>query len=119
MLKNDLYHIEHSKQLEASFNAGIRLNEDHPIFKGHFPGQPVLPGACMLQMVKEILQEQLSQSVKLKKAMNLKFIAPIDPRLTDELLLELSYKTIENGFMVNASISANEATCFKLQAVFG
>lgn len=119
MLKNDLYHIEHSKQLDGSFTAGIKLNEDHPIFKAHFPGQPVLPGACMLQMVKEILNDHINQSITLKKATNLKFIAPIDPRLTEELLLELTYKTIENSLMVNASIQANDVVCFKLQAIFG
>ncbi len=29
----------------------IRLPMDHPSFKGHFPGQPIVPGSLLLEFV--------------------------------------------------------------------
>lgn len=96
----------------------LQLSGEHDIFKGHFPGQPVVPGACMLQIVKEILSAGLNTDFHLKKADNLKFIAPVDPRVTDDLQLKITYKTLDTGLQVNASMSANEVVCFKMQGVF-
>lgn len=95
----------------------LQLYGEHEIFKGHFPGQPVVPGACMLQMVKEILSDTLGETFQLKKADSLKFLAPVDPRVTDGLQLKISYKISENGLQVNATLTANEVACFKMQGM--
>lgn len=95
--------------------ATLSLNQEHDIFKGHFPRQPVLPGACMLQIVKEVLAEVTGIAYQLKKASNLKFIAPVDPRLSPEIELKLTYKAIDSSLQTIASLSANEVVCFKLQ----
>lgn len=34
----------------------IDLIPEHPVYQGHFPGEPVCPGVCTLQMVKECAQ---------------------------------------------------------------
>jgi len=31
-------------------NSRIALNKDHPVFEGHFPGNPILPGVCTVKM---------------------------------------------------------------------
>lgn len=119
MLKDHFYHIIHLNNAHNAITAGLQLNTAHPIFQGHFPGQPVVPGACMLQMVKEVLTEALPGGHQLKKAANLKFIAPVDPNMVDELELQLTFKTTEDGLLVNASLLANGVASFKMQGVFG
>lgn len=118
MLKDHFYQVTSTAQQENSIIAVLQLNGDHHIFKGHFPGQPVVPGACMLQMVKEILTDALQTNLHLKKADNLKFIAPVDPRVTDDLQLKVTYKILDTDLQVNAQMSANEVVCFKMQGVF-
>jgi 3-hydroxyacyl-[acyl-carrier-protein] dehydratase len=115
MLKDHFYHIISTTHQDNSIAVTLQLNIDHAIFGGHFPGQPVVPGACMLQMVKEVLSNALNIEYQLKKADNLKFIAPVDPRMVDELELKLSYKPIEPGLQVTGSLSANGVVCFKMQ----
>ena len=34
----------------------IRLNPDHTIFKAHFPGSPILPGVCQVQILTDPME---------------------------------------------------------------
>ncbi len=52
---------------------------DHAIFKGHFPGQPVLPGVCMMEMIAEISGEYLQKSFRISGVPLIKFLRMIDP----------------------------------------
>ena len=54
--------------------AVLQINVDDPILKGHFPGHPVVPGASMLQVIKEVLEEALQAPLQLKKGTQLKLI---------------------------------------------
>ena len=47
------YHILSS---EITTDAGVfrvALNADCEVYQGHFPGEPVCPGVCNIQMIKE------------------------------------------------------------------
>ncbi|WP_461451718.1 hotdog family protein [Mucilaginibacter sp.] len=90
---------------------------EHEIFKGHFPGEPVVPGACLLQLIKEVLEEASATTLQLKKADQLKFINMIVPG-NHQLVLELSYKLIENEISVTGKIANAEVVCFKFQGSF-
>ncbi|RMZ60550.1 3-hydroxyacyl-ACP dehydratase [Chryseobacterium nematophagum] len=85
----------YEKQESGGFIATIYLNKDHQIFKGHFPGNPVTPGVCMMQIVKELTEEFTSTQLFLKSASNVKFMAIINPFETPELTLHLDIN--ENG----------------------
>ena len=73
MLNNDLFKFTHLLRTESSVTATIELNPSHPIFNGHFPGQPVLPGVCMLQIIKELLEVSIGKTTRLRKASECKF----------------------------------------------
>lgn len=119
MLKNSLYKIQSLDHHDNVVQASLEINEHHEILKGHFPGQPVLPGACMLQIVKEILEEELKESLRLKIATNLKFIQLIDPQKDNLLQLTITYKLTEGReLQTTASIFSDQTVSFKFQGVF-
>jgi 3-hydroxyacyl-[acyl-carrier-protein] dehydratase len=118
MLQNDLYTIESLEKDKESAKAVISLNALHPIFKGHFPGQPVLPGACMLQMIKEIMELATGNSLQLTKANHLKFVALIDPAKNRLLALNLEYMVSEEGLVVRGTILRDAEVCLKFNGVF-
>lgn len=120
MLKTDqnIFKIAQIVHENGTINAFFDVNFDHEVFAGHFPGQPVVPGACLLQLVKEVLEETLATNLQLKKAGQLKFINMIVPG-DNHLVLNLSYKLIENSvFSVTGKLTNSEVVCFKFQGSF-
>lgn len=83
-LKNDFFSVIKMESEDAGLNAEVVINEAHPILGGHFPGKPVVPGVCMVQMVKELLEERLGSKYSLVRADHLKFLTLIDPRITQD-----------------------------------
>jgi len=48
-------------------------------FQGHFPGKPILPGACQLQSVLTTIEKGAGKAVVLKEVDRAKFVTPIFP----------------------------------------
>ncbi|RYZ12602.1 MAG: CoA ligase [Comamonadaceae bacterium] len=64
---------------------------DHPSFAGHFPGQPLLPGALLLSEVLEAMQGVPVLAARLGAAPTLaaaKFLAPVRPGSTLRIALQ-------------------------------
>ena len=118
MLKDSLYTIIATDHQDDVIHAVLELDADNEIFQGHFPDQPVLPGACMLQLVKEVLESTINTPVRLQKADNLKFLSLIDPRENNLLHLEINYTVEDAQIKVTANLSSLDVVCFKLQGVF-
>ena len=80
-LRNSLYIVDNCKPgaESSAVNYSIRFVASHPIFAGHFPGHPIVPGACLIQIAEELLSEQLCQTLHFTAIRNLKFRQPITP----------------------------------------
>mgnify|MGYP001545486450 CR=1 FL=1 len=118
MLKDDLYIIKNISSEKNIIEAIIELNEEHEIFKGHFPDQPVLPGACMLQMIKEISATSLNKKLQLIKANEIKFLSMIQPA-AEALHFSIQYKFTENASLnISAKILLKDVVCCKMKGLF-
>ncbi|WP_312074749.1 3-hydroxyacyl-ACP dehydratase [Chryseobacterium sp.] len=100
------------------FSAKISLNQNHDIFKGHFPGNPVTPGVCMMQIVKELTEEFTEKTLFLKSASNVKFMAIINPFETPDLDLQLTISETEEEIKVKNTTSFGETIALKLSATY-
>ncbi|OWP85671.1 3-hydroxyacyl-ACP dehydratase [Flavobacterium covae] len=90
MLLNGFYNVNQLDQLtDNKYLVQVTLNPRHEIFKGHFPGNPVTPGVCMMQIIKELLEEILHTELRMTASSNVKFMAIINPETNPELVLEL------------------------------
>lgn len=109
MLMNKLYTVLSVKHDEVTggINAVIRLDPGHPLFEGHFPGNPILPGVCTVQIVKEILELTYKTELMLEKAGNIKYLGFVSPVSSPEMQFGLTVKRNETGSLTcNASVSA-------------
>ncbi|MBP5644149.1 MAG: beta-hydroxyacyl-ACP dehydratase [Bacteroidales bacterium] len=59
---------------------GLRTNPEHPIYKAHFPGNPITPGVCVIQTAGELLEKKLGRKLYLKTVKNVKFLSVIIPQ---------------------------------------
>ncbi|HRW21900.1 MAG TPA: 3-hydroxylacyl-ACP dehydratase, partial [Bacteroidales bacterium] len=75
MLLEDFYTIiELDHQDKENIKAIIGLNENHEIYNGHFPGSPVVPGVCLTQLIKEIVETIEKKELSLVYADHIKFM---------------------------------------------
>lgn len=103
-LLNDFYTIESTESVELKITAIVLLNNEHPIFKGHFEQMPVVPGVCQTQMIKEIIQLTLKQNLTLIKGDNIKFMSMIIPSQNPKIQIEINYKQTDNTIIVDARL---------------
>jgi 3-hydroxyacyl-[acyl-carrier-protein] dehydratase len=118
ILSGDFYTIR-SMQTEGNMvSAELELNALHQIFEGHFPGMPIVPGVCQMQMVKEILEIVLARETRLVRASNMKFLAVINPVENAVVQLSLQFDITDAGYKVVSSIASAVAVHFKFQGLF-
>lgn len=120
MLLKDFYTIKSLEQKEGqNYTAHIVINKDHEVFKGHFPGNPVTPGVCMMQIIKEVSQEIAGSSLLLKSASNIKFMSLINPEVNPELKLELELNTTDDALIkVKNTTYFDETVALKLSCIY-
>ena len=117
-LKDNLYTIVSQEEGLPSFR--VRINKDWPIYKAHFPGHPITPGVCIVQMVQELLQVFMHRELCLQKAKNIKYLAIISPDEVSELTV--TFPKIEEqpdgSLKVQAQVLNGETLCTKLSVTF-
>jgi 3-hydroxyacyl-[acyl-carrier-protein] dehydratase len=117
MLRNSFYTLDATPETTATnVQATIRLNPAHPIFAGHFPGQPVVPGVCMLQIIKELLESATRPAIQLVKASNIKFLTVLTPAAHEVVRVHIIFESSEDGILVSeATISVGADRFIRLQ----
>ena len=79
---NSLYRIR-SKELSDSFvRYDIQLDASHFIYQAHFPGAPITPGVCIIQIAEELLEDHIGRKLSIRKIKNVKFLNVISPLVT-------------------------------------
>jgi 3-hydroxyacyl-[acyl-carrier-protein] dehydratase len=120
MLLKDFYKISSlEKTAESKYLAMILINEEHEVFKGHFPGNPIMPGVCMMQIIKELTEQITESSLFMQSLSNVKFMALINPFNTPELRLELDIVVSDEGLIKVKNVSYfNDTVALKLSSVY-
>lgn len=120
MLLKDFYKIQSLiKTDDQKYLVTVLINENHEVFKGHFPGNPVMPGVCMMQIIKELSEQITESSLLMQSISNVKFMALINPFVTPELLLELEIIYTENQLIkVKNTTYFNNTVALKLGSVY-
>ena len=95
--------------------ATIRLLPESPVYQGHFPGYPITPGVCLVEIALELIAEMAGQAghdekVRLVGAKNIKFTSPVIPAEGMELRFNLGGEGSER----TVEILSGETLCAKM-----
>ena len=114
-LKNNLYKIISKEEVNSIFNYTVELNPSCVIYQAHFPGEPITPGVCIVQICKEVIEDLLleqssaSRRLEIIKAKNIKFLSVISPNETPILTYQVrklvfsdDKMTVETQIVVNS-----------------
>ncbi|MGJ8737965.1 3-hydroxyacyl-ACP dehydratase [Zobellia laminariae] len=118
MLIEGLYTVESFEKEEQTVKATVKLNAAHKVFKGHFPGNPVMPGVCMIQIIKELTEQATGRTLFLSVASNVKFMAIINPEKNDTIQLTLTVTEEGDTVKVKNTTTFDDTLALKLSATF-
>lgn len=120
MVLHDFYKILSEEKIsDSKYVIMILVNEKHDVFKGHFPGNPIMPGVCMIQIIKELTESITKSTLMIQTLSNVKFMALINPEATPELRLELDVVISEDNLVkVKNTTYFNDTVALKLSNTY-
>lgn len=125
MSKGDLFEILKIEMVlpkmtgKEIFRIEFKINPGHQIFKGHFPGQPVVPGVMMVEIIKQCTERITRTGLILKTASNIKFLSVMVPEGDDFLESEISLIHQDNGdYKVHSILTDKNNIYLKFDGIF-
>ena len=89
-LKNNLFFIIDNSISDKEFDFKVRLEKDCAIYKAHFPQNPITPGACVIQIAKELFEEKNGCQVEIEIMKTVKFLNVMSPNQEREYIYHFS-----------------------------
>ena len=112
MLKDTFFTVLSSEDTDNYHTCRVALNALHPIFQAHFAGNPIVPGACIVQIIKELSADYFNRKLFVCAVKNMKFLRPINPLESNEITVQLSFTQIENERMAVAAVLNDDNLIF-------
>lgn len=103
---------------EGKLTFQIEIKANHPVFNGHFPGFPVVPGAMMIKIFKELISGYFEKPYMLLSSGDIKFLALIEPTEDKILNIEISFNQNESQLVTNIVVKDKETVSLKMSGTF-
>lgn len=109
---SDYYEILSEEMGEGEGLWMVRLLPNADVYRGHFPGQPIAPGACNIEMIRRLASRLLHTDCHFRAITQCRFTHLITPDVENPLRLNIR---VEND-RLQATVSWNETPCIVLKA---
>lgn len=121
LLKDKFFAVLHEEKVTA--NDAVYLCElmpDCDVYNGHFPGKPVSPGVCNIEMIRECAEMLVGCNLKIDTIKQCRLTAVASPAVCPKVDVKVSVAQIEgtNSYNVVASISDAERPYMELKGTF-
>lgn len=104
---------------DDGFEAFVRCNPEHPVYKAHFPGNPITPGACLLKTASEVLQQKTGRQLYLKSSKNIKYLNILIPEEGKEVRFGFSnFTETDNGCKAQLVIADDTSVYSKMSLTY-
>lgn len=109
-----LYQIGTIVEEDGKYYVEVTLARQNAIFDAHFPGNPILPGACIIDIVKCCAEKVLNKTMQTKSVCNLKFLQIIQPQFVDNLRVTLKLSPSEEQLLCKAVVDSGNIVFSKM-----
>lgn len=97
--------------------ADIAFNAEHELYQGHFPGNPITPGVCLVQSINDLVTSQFN-GVDVAEVKKCKFTAIHNPNVVPVVRATIDISNLEGTVKVTASLKSETETFVKYSAIF-
>ena len=87
---------------KQTINAEFCFHENLPLFSGHFPQKPILPGIIMVELVRYTVEKATGESYDIKSVLKAKFSQQILPGQSLFLTVRL-----DDGFKLAKTVATS------------
>lgn len=112
LLENKFYRVlsekRHEEGLGASYHVAI-LPECN-VYEGHFPGDPVCPGVCNMETIKECAMLLAGECLRYTSIKQCRLTALATPAACPEVDVDVTLTKNTDGYAVQATISDSSQT---------
>lgn len=104
-LQPSIFNIVALSKNENVIHAKAKLLADSEIYKAHFPGNPITPGVCQLQLVKDCVKTAYKLNELLFTGSKfVKFVNILKPTEHQEIDVEIMVNQKDNSIEIDAKI---------------
>lgn len=104
---NDFFTVEDTHEDHDKLVCKVAFKPQHKIFEAHFPGHPITPGACLVQIASELLEGYYHETYQLKTAIKIRFKKPVSPKDTPKFVFS---EMERGGGMLKTHVSIEDET---------
>jgi 3-hydroxyacyl-[acyl-carrier-protein] dehydratase len=115
---NDFFSYSLERHDAGIITGKVTINGSHPLFKGHFPSQPVTPGVVLIEIFRQVLSSTLNKNFMLREAREIKFLVAVIPTDITELVLTIEYTISQKLTTASCILSGNGQVFTKLKGDF-
>lgn len=94
-----------------TLTAQFRFQKGLEVFRGHFPGNPLVPGALQIEMVRRALMQVTARTYYLARIKKAKFMAPVLP---GDLIILTAQTSAGNPLQVKAKLRVGDKVAASL-----
>ena len=117
MLIKDYYTIKNVvKQEDGATLFHVSLRSDSAVYQGHFPGQPVSPGVCNIQLIKECAEQVVGKPLLMNNLQQCRLTTLVTPLEHHEVEVRLFLEEKEAGYKLKATLGKGENVYLDMKA---
>ena len=94
----------------------VSLNSDCNVYKGHFPENPISPGVCNIQMIKECAELIVGKHLFMHNLQHCRLTTLITPLVYPQVEVTILMEKREDVYKLKATIGKNEEIYLELKA---
>ncbi|MCQ2073654.1 MAG: beta-hydroxyacyl-ACP dehydratase [Bacteroidaceae bacterium] len=120
LLKDKFFSIENTVISNDGVTYQIRLLSDCDCYRGHFPGKPVSPGVCNIEMIRECAELFTGKDLFIEEIKQCRLTAVSSPAICPSLdvAIKLIPASDNTAYEINASITDQARTYMSLKGIF-
>ena len=111
LLENKYFNVirqDNTDSLNATFR--IALLPDCEVYKGHFPGEPICPGVCNIETIKECASMLLGRELRYSAIKQCRLTAIATPQVCPEVDITIALTERDGEYGIQSTISDEKQT---------
>ena len=106
-LRDNYYRIKNIQRDDRDCIVAVKILPDCNIFNGHFPGNPICPGACSIEIIRECACLLTGWKLTVSSIRQCRFITVARPENCDDLMVYVHATPVPSAdcFTIDARIS--------------